>query len=157
MQRCRGEQHFALHVRHGVFEGAGDDVAVFVHVAQAVRFVKYDKFPGDAFDIGRFGFGELVGTDDGALLVKRVFAGFAQGGVVFVFEDGAIQAEFFLYFLMPLLAQVGRGDDKNAAFALCPVLQDDEAGFDGLPRPTSSARMTPRSSGFLQAKRAAST
>ena len=146
-----------MHVRHGVFEGAGDDVAVFVHVAQAVRFVKYDKFPGDAFDIGRFGFGELVGTDDGALLVKRVFAGFAQGGVVFVFEDGAIQAEFFLYFLMPLLAQIGRGDDKNAAFALCPVLQDDEAGFDGLPRPTSSARMTPRSSGFLQAKRAAST
>jgi len=110
-------------------QGFGDDVAFFIDVAQAVRFVKYDKFPGDAFDIGRFGFGELVGTDDGALLVKRVFAGFAQGGVVFVFEDDAIQAEFFLYFLMPLFAQVGRGDDKNAAFALCPVLQDDEAGF----------------------------
>ena len=36
---------------------------------------------------------------------------------------------------MPLFAQVGRGDDKNAAFALCPVLQDDEAGFDGFAQP----------------------
>jgi len=95
------------------------------------------------------------------LLAQGAFAdgreAFAQGDVVFLFEDDAIQAEFFLYFLMPLFAQVGRGDDKNAAFALCPVLQDDEASFDGLPSPTSSARMTPRSSGFLQAKRAAST
>ena len=135
LQRGGSEQDFRADVGQRVLQDFGDDVAFFIDVAQAVRFVKYDKFPGDAFDIGCFGFGELVGTDDGALLVKRVFAGFAQGDVVFLFEDDAIQAEFFLYFLMPLFAQVGRCDDKNAAFALCPVLQEDEAGFDGFAQP----------------------
>ena len=135
LQQGGSEQDFRADVSQRVLQGFGDDVAFFIDVAQAVRFVEYDEIPGDTLDVGRFGFGELVGTDDGALLVKRVFAGFAQGVVVFAFEDDAIQAEFFLYFLMPLFAQVGRGDDKNAAFALCPVLQDDEAGFDGFAQP----------------------
>jgi len=30
-----------------------------------------------------------------------------------------------------LLAQVGRSDDQNAAFALTPFLRDQQAGFDG--------------------------
>lgn len=131
LQRGGSEQDFRTDVSQRVLQGFGDDVAFFIDVAQAVRFVKYDKFPGDAFDIGRFGFGELVGTDDGALLVKRVFAGFAQGGVVFLFEDDAIQAKFFLYFLMPLFTQVGGGDDEDFAPPLRAALCDDQPGFDG--------------------------
>ncbi len=33
---------------------------------------------------------------------------------------------------MPLLAQVGRGDDQNSALALSPFLRDQQTGFDGL-------------------------
>ena len=135
LQRGGGKQDFRTDVSQRVLQGFGDDVAFFIDVAQAVRFVEHDEIPGDTLDVGRFGFGELVGTDDGAFLIPRVFVGFAQGGVVFLFKDDAVQTEFFLYFLMPLFAQVGRGDDKNAAFALCPVLQDDEAGFDGFAQP----------------------
>lgn len=96
LQRCRGEQHFALHVRHGVFEGAGDDVAVFVHVAQAVRFVQHRQIPMDALDVVRLAFRKLVGADDDVFLDEGVGLVFAQGVVVFAFEDDARQAEFVL-------------------------------------------------------------
>jgi len=118
-------------VRHGVFEGAGDDVAFFIDVAQAVRFVKYDEIPGDTLDVGRFGFGELVGTDDERFLDEGVGLVFAQGVVVFAFEDDAVQAEFVLQFLVPLFAQVGGDDDEDFVPPLCPALRDNQPRFDG--------------------------
>lgn len=39
-------------------------------------------------------------------------------------------AEFVCQFLMPLLAQVGRGDDENPTLALCPALGDQQPGFN---------------------------
>lgn len=146
-----------MNVRHGFFEGAGDDVAVFVDVAQAVRFVQHRQVPMDALDVVRFAFRKLVGADDDVFLVEGVGLAFAQGVVVFVFEDDGAQAEFVLQFLVPLFAQVGGDDDEDFVPPLCPALRDDQPGFDGFARPTSSARMTPRESGLRQAKSAAST
>ena len=42
-----------------------------------------------------------------------------------------MQAERVLQLLMPLLAQVGRHDDEDAALALGPALGDDQTRFDG--------------------------
>ena len=46
LQRGGSEQDFRADVGQRVLQGFGDDVAFFIDVAQAVRFVEYDKFPG---------------------------------------------------------------------------------------------------------------
>ena len=120
-----------MHVRHGVFEGAGDDVAVFVHVAQAVRFVQHRQIPVDAPDVVRLAFRKLIGADDEVFLVEGVGLVFVQGVVVFAFEDDAVQAEFVLQFLVPLFAQVGGDDDEDFVPPLCPALRDNQPRFDG--------------------------
>ena len=56
---------------------------------------------------------------------------FAQGVVVFAFEDDGGQAEFVLQFLVPLFAQVGGDDDEDFVPPLRPALRDDQPGFDG--------------------------
>ena len=118
-------------MRHRFFEGAGDDVAVFVNVAQAVRFVQHRQIPVDALDVVGFAFRKLVGADDDVFLVEGVGLAFAQGVVVFAFEDDGAQAEFVLQFLVPLFAQVGGGDDEDFAPPLGAALCDDQPGFDG--------------------------
>jgi hypothetical protein len=47
------------------------------------------------------------------------------------FKQAGGDTELVRQFLMPLLAQVGRRDDQNAALALGPFLGDQQAGFDG--------------------------
>ena len=56
----------------------------------------------------------------------------AQRVVVLGLQDVAVQVELVLQFLVPLLAQIGRDNDQDAAAALGPSLRYDEAGFDGL-------------------------
>ena len=131
LQRGCDEQHFGVDVCHSVFEGAGDDVAAFVNVAQAVRFVQHRQIPVDALDVVRFAFRKLVGADDDVFLVEGVGLAFAQGVVVFAFEDDGAQAEFVLQFLVPLFTQVGGGDDEYFAPPLRAALCDDQPGFDG--------------------------
>ena len=131
LQRGGGEQDFGVDVGHRLFEGAGGDVAAFVHVAQAVRFVQYRQIPVDAPDVVRLAFGERVGADDGIFLLEGVGLVFAQDVVVFAFEDDAAEAEFVLQFLVPLFAQVGGGDDEDFVPPLCPTLRDDQPRFDG--------------------------
>ena len=46
-----------------------------------------------------------------------------------------MQAKFVLKLLMPLLAQVGRNDNQNAAPTLSPALQDDQPRLDGFSQP----------------------
>jgi len=48
-------------------------------------------------------------------------------------EDAARQEELLAQLLVPLLAQVRRRDDEDAAPALCPALRQHEAGLDRLP------------------------
>src|SRR5690606_7714764 len=51
------------------------------------------------------------------------------------FENQSLQAELLLQFLVPLLAQVGRDNDKNLAPSLGPALRDDQTGFNGFAEP----------------------
>jgi hypothetical protein len=48
------------------------------------------------------------------------------------FKDRGGQAELVGQFLMPLLAQIGRRNDEDAAPALGPTLGNQQAGFDSL-------------------------
>ena len=48
------------------------------------------------------------------------------------FEDSAGEEELLGQFLMPLLAQVGRGDDQDAPLALRPFLREHKTGLDRL-------------------------
>ena len=59
----------------------------------------------------------------------------AQLVVVFRLQNQRLQTEFVLQLLMPLLAQVGRYDDEDAALALGPALGNDQARFDGFAQP----------------------
>ena len=131
LQRCRRQQHFTGNVCQRFFQGFADNIAFFVDVAQAVRFVHHHQMPADCLDVFRFGFGKLVGTDNRHILAERVAAFFFQGVIAFGFQNHALQAEFFLQFLMPLFAQVGGGDNQNMALALRPALQNHQTGLNG--------------------------
>ena len=83
-----------------------------------------------------FACGELVGADEyGSTIaceVERVGGTVLDGlPVGFRFKQAGGDTELVRQFLMPLLAQVGRSDDQNAAFAVSPFLRDQQAGFDG--------------------------
>lgn len=45
--------------------------------------------------------------------------------VVSGLKDSGWQEKLLLHFLRPLLAEIGRGDDENAPFALGPLLGED--------------------------------
>ena len=123
-----------MNARQRLLEGLGDDVAGFVDVAQAMRFVEDDQVPVDALDIVSLGLRELVGTDDrtGGEQERVSLLLFADRVVAFGFEDQPLQAELVLQLLMPLLAQVRRNDDEDLPPPLGPALGKDQAGFDGL-------------------------
>ena len=109
------------------------DIAEFVDVAQSVGFVHYHQVPGHAAQIVGLGLGKLIRADEHAAgLFKRLFvASFDNLFVAFGLQDQRLQAEFVLQFLMPMLAQIGRGNDEDVPFALGPALGDDQTGFDG--------------------------
>ena len=48
------------------------------------------------------------------------------------FANAAWQEELFLQFLVPLLTEVGRGDDQETAFTLCRSLGEDSSRFYSL-------------------------
>lgn len=123
-----------MNARQRLLEGLGDDVAGFVDVAQAMRFVEDDQVPVDALDIVSLGLRELVGTDDrtGGEQERVPLLLLADRVVAFGFEDQPLQAELVLQLLMPLLAQVRRNDDEHLPPPFRPALGDDQAGFDGL-------------------------
>ena len=123
-----------MNARQRLLEGLGDDVAGFVDVAQAMRFVEDDQVPVDALDIVSLGLRELVGTDDrtGGEQERVPLLLFADRVVAFGFEDQPLQAELVLQLLMPLLAQVRRNDDEHLPPPFGPALGKDQAGLDGL-------------------------
>ena len=134
LQRRRGQERLGVNARQRLLEGLGDDVAGFVDVAQAMRFVEDDQVPVDALDIVSLGLRELVGTDDrtGGEQERVPLLLFADRVVAFGFEDQPLQAELVLQLLVPLLAQVRWNDDEHLPPPFRPALGDDQAGFDGL-------------------------
>ena len=107
-----------MNVREGFFDRFGDDVAGFVNIAQPVRFVEHDQIPVDVLNVGSLGLGKLVRADDR----PRLWQTGSQEGVlvflltdrivVFGFKNQALQIEFVLQLLVPLLAQVSGDDDE---------------------------------------------
>jgi hypothetical protein len=47
------------------------------------------------------------------------------------FKNAAWQEKLLGQLLMPLFAQIRRGDDEDSPFPFCPSLGDDQACFDG--------------------------
>src|SRR5690606_17790321 len=121
-------------MRQCLLEGLGNDVAGFVDVAQAMRFIEDNQVPVDALDIFSLGLRELVGTNDRAgCELERVAPRLLADRVVALgFQNKPLQAELVLQLLMPLFAQVGRDYDEDPALSLCPALRDDQAGFNSL-------------------------
>ena len=80
--------------------------------------------------------GELVGAeDDGVLLEGIEVAGPDRLVEAACLQDDGRQEELVRQFLAPLLAQVGRHDDQQAALSFGPVLGEQEPGLDGLAQP----------------------
>ena len=51
-------------MRHRIFQLTGNDVAVLVDIAQAVRLIKHHQIPINDLDILRFDLRELVRAND---------------------------------------------------------------------------------------------
>ena len=120
----------------GIAQGAGDDVGLLVDVAQAVGLVDDDEVPADAGDVVRLVPCELVGAEQDLVGVEGIGRPGGDGLVVGLgLQDAARQEELFLKLLVPLLAQVGRGDDQDAPLALRPALREDQTRLDGLAEP----------------------
>ena len=66
LQRRGGQQYLGVNVRQRVLERLGDDIAGFVNVAQAMRFVEHDHIPVDPPDVVSLGLRKLIGADDRA-------------------------------------------------------------------------------------------
>ncbi len=107
-----------MNVREGFLDRFGDDVAGLVNIAQPVRLVEHDQIPVDALDVGSLGLGKLVRANDRPRLWQT---GHQEGVLVFLLADRvvifglknqALQIEFVLQFLVPLLAQVSGDDDQ---------------------------------------------
>jgi len=117
------------------FECLTDAVGRFMRVAQLVCFIDDHQIPRHAAQIGFQPRGELVRHDQDLLAAQRIktlaVAQLAQAGGI---QDQAGQVEFFQQLLRPLLAQAGRADDQQAAFALGPVLPQHQCRFDGFAK-----------------------
>ena len=51
-------------MRHGIFQLTGNDVAVLVDIAQAVRLIKNHQIPVNGLNILRFDLRKLVRAND---------------------------------------------------------------------------------------------
>ena len=101
-----------------------------------MRLVDHHQIPSDSLDLSCLTFGELIGTDDDFRRLKWPKLPMFHGGVVGLgLKDAAGKKEFFGKLLKPLLAEVGRGDDKDTPPAFGPFLRKDETGFDGFAQP----------------------
>ena len=111
----------------GVGDGLGDFAGGFPDVAEAVGFIDDDEVPGDLFDVGGAGGGEVIGADGDMV-------GLAKGGGA-AFQNNRRKGEFIGEFLLPLFAEGGGEDEEDFAAALGPALRHDDASFDGFAEP----------------------
>jgi hypothetical protein len=133
-RRCR--QQDLVRQRQCIAQDAGGLVLRLIDVAQAMGFVDDHQVPRHGLHVLGFACRELIGADEygGAVaceverVCRTVLDGLAVGPG---FKQAGGDTELVCQFLMPLLAQVGRGDDQNAALALGPFLRDQQACFDG--------------------------
>ena len=140
LQGCGCEEHLARMGKR-IAQSARRLVVGLVDVAQSVCLVHHHQIPGHRTDGVRFAGRKLVRANDDAVgsrpgdgssiewIVDTVLDALPER---LRFENGGGKPEFVGQFLMPLLAQVGRCDDQNAALAFGPALRDQETGFDGL-------------------------
>jgi hypothetical protein len=132
----RGGQQDLVRQRQGIAQDAGRFVFRLIDVAQAVRFVDDYQVPRHGLNVLGFAGRELVGADEHgsaiACEVERICRTILDGLPVGLgFKEAGRDTELVCQFLMPLLAQIGRGDDQNAALALGPLLGDQQACLDG--------------------------
>ena len=109
-----------------------------------MRLVDHHQIPGKSPDLLSLALGELIGTDDDFRRLKWPKLSLFHGGVVGLgLKNAAGKKEFFGKLLKPLLAKVGRGDDKDAPPAFGPFLRKDETGFDGFAQPNLVCQQGP--------------
>jgi len=127
-----GEKQFRR-VLERLLQRIGDDVGWFVHVPQPVCFINHHEVPVHGANICSFTACELVRADNDVLGMEGMAIALLDRGIIRLgFEDTARQEEFFLQFLVPLLTEVGRGDDQETAFALRPSLGEDKPCLNSL-------------------------
>ena len=119
----RGCQQNLRRVRKGSLQGAAGFVVGAIDTPEAMRLVDNGKVPFRDHELVALAGRELGGTDDDRRLLERLaHAVFPQAIIGCAFEDRRRKEEFFGHLLRPLLAQVGRADDENAALPLGPFL-----------------------------------
>ena len=106
LQRCGGQQHLGMDMCKCFLERLSNDVAGFVDIAQTVGFIKDHQVPVHGLDVCSLRFSELVRTNDRARrsLEWILHPLLAHGVVAFGFQEHALQVEFVLQLLVPLLA-----------------------------------------------------
>ena len=125
-RRCR-KQNLGRVCKRGL-ERPANAIVGAVDVPQAVRLVDDDQIPRDDHQFVGLPRGKLIRADDERLLLEgTAHAVFLQLVVVLSFKDDGRQEELFFDFLRPLLAQVGRRDDKHAPSPFRPFLRQRRA------------------------------
>ena len=143
--RC-GQKHLGVNVRQRLLEGPGNDVAGFVDVAQAMCFVEDDQVPVNVLDIVCLGLGELVGTDDRARgKEERILSILLADRVVALASRISpcrpnLSCNSWCHCLRRLAGTMMRILRRRSA-QRCEITKPASMV---LPRPTSSARSTPR-------------
>lgn len=102
-----------------------------------MRFVDDDEVPRGGDKVFGFVSGKVIGADDEIWLVGLEGVGAACFDGLLVgagLKDGGRQEELFRHFLMPLLPQIGRGDDEDASLPFRPALREKNSGFDRLAK-----------------------
>ena len=81
-----------------LFERPGNDVAGFVDVPQAVRFVEHDQISVDGLDVVGFGFRKLVRANHRTRRHQERIPAFllADGVVALGLKNQTLQTEFVL-------------------------------------------------------------
>jgi hypothetical protein len=115
------------------------------------------KVPINLPDVNVLRPSEIVGTNNDFRLVERVEVTALDLLIKSpCFEDLGRQKELVGQFLIPLLAQIGRNNNKEFALSLGPLCESRMPASMVFPRPTSSARIAPFDNGERKAKSAAS-
>ena len=89
------------------------------------------QIPPNLVDLHRLFSRKLVGTDNDIIPFKGMGIPLSRQVVIgFRFEDTAWQEELLLHFLVPLFAEIGRGDDQDLALSFGPFLREDKSSLD---------------------------
>jgi hypothetical protein len=101
-----------------------------------MRFVDHDQIPRCGLNVGCFVPRKLVGADDDTVRaderaeITRIDLGVVRLGL----NERARNEKPLVQILMSLLAKVGRRNDENTPFRLCPSLGNDQSGFNGFAK-----------------------